>query len=283
MPSSVIGGKVMTMMRFVGLLESKRGLGFDTKSVYYLEAPEDNVLRFIGKNDKTGSCFVSINLSGVEMKKGVYKPFDPTWLKDLLDGAIPEDSFRLELGDEEASLSFSSSRGRGFRKPYNPPNELDVKSLFERLKFADEHFRFKGKMTQYEISVPSFRRNMSRCAKIHPEHFSLVSLDGRLYTYVKTSDEGVFFDTVSTNKVEGNYDGMMPITASYFKPILDRFQTIKLGIPQSEKVNILFLEAGQAISMHEFMDMSMMIGKNREYKPDFDKVVGEINAGIHNK
>lgn len=284
MIESTIGGKVSTMQTIVGVLEAKKGLGFDGQSFYYLESPEDKVLRLVAKRDTTGSCIISLNISGLDVKKGIHIPFNPSWLRALLDGAIQTDEFRLQLGANEASLSFSSSRGMGFRKPYSIPNELDINAFFEKLKIVNEHFEYQYKQSRFNVIMPSLRHNLKRCSKIHADHLALVSYNGNLYTYVRTKDEGLFVDSVGVVDQSGGYDVHIPITSTIFNPLFDRFEKLEIGIPKSVgKVRMLFVHATKAISDHEFMDLSMMIGKNREYNPKIDDIIGDIDAGIHRR
>lgn len=292
----VISGKVEIMRELLRLLkdkgDGKAGLGFNDTSLITMDSPEDGVFRIRGRPGRGTAPYIRVVVVGMDLAKGEYPTFNPSWLWRYIKTGNIEDSFSLVISSrEKANISFSSAGGDGFDVPLGMSQPFDLKGISGHAVLSED-FGFKIPCLRYEISIPSFRISLDRAAIIHPKYFAFYSIDGRLYIYVRAKGAD-YFEPVGTvncrtlvKGVEDNnyamFDSCMPVSAEYFRTILERFDSIEVSLPKRpDKITMFTVDASTFFGKTGEMEITFVSGMNMEFRdlPTIEQMRERIETG----
>lgn len=291
----IIGGKVYFMREMLKVLkdkgDGKAGLGFNEASLVFMDSPEDGVFRVRGKPGKGRAPYVRVVLVGMNVAKGAFPSFNPTWLYRFIKTGNVDDNFSMIInGREKAVISFTSAGVDGFSVPLGKSKEFEI-ATFEKHKLFNEDLRMNCFCMKYDLSMASFKLNLERASIIHDKFFAFYSIDGRLYMYVRSKGADYFepVGTVNSQVVKGGeivtdkapFDTYMPVSTEFFKTIVERFDSIEISLPQSpDKIKTFVIDA-TVLMERSSMEITLASGRNNEFEncPTIEEIKERIATG----
>lgn len=291
----IIGGKVHLMRELLKVLkdkgDGKAGLGFNESSLIFMDSPEDGVFRVRGKPGKGRAPYIRVVLVGMNINKGAFPSFNPTWLYKYIKTGNADDNFSMIITDKEkASISFSSSGVEGFNVPLGTSQLFDV-SVFDDHNLFSEDLYMNIPCMKYDLSMASFKLLLERASIIHPKFFAFYSIDSRLYLYVRAKGSD-YFETIGTVNCQvvkkgkelpdyAPFDTFMPVSTEFFKTIVTNFDNVEISLPANPEKFRSFVVDATVLIERSSMEITLASGRNIEFEnyPTIEQVKEKIDTG----